>query len=82
MGDRNGGSSGDPFGTSSYGTQKGPASQAAKRHDKLPTLGEGKGTITSVNTVLVEGDDINDPVGDTVRSIVDGHVSLCNGASL
>lgn len=37
---------------------------------------EGKGSVTGIYTVLVEGDDMNDPVGDTVRSIVDGHIVL------
>jgi flagellum-specific ATP synthase len=37
---------------------------------------EGKGTITGIYTVLVEGDDMNDPVGDAVRSVVDGHLVL------
>jgi flagellum-specific ATP synthase len=34
------------------------------------------GSITGVYTVLVEGDDMSDPVGDASRSILDGHVVL------
>ncbi len=37
---------------------------------------EGKGSITGLYTVLTEGDDLQDPVADAVRSIVDGHVVL------
>lgn len=47
----------------------------------LPKLLERAGTseagsITGFYAVLVEADDLNDPVGDQVRSIVDGHVAL------
>jgi flagellum-specific ATP synthase len=49
--------------------------------DSMPKLLERcgtseKGTITGFYTILVEGDDMDEPVADTVRGILDGHIIL------
>jgi len=37
---------------------------------------QGRGSITGIYTVLVEGDDFNEPIADAARSLLDGHISL------
>lgn len=37
---------------------------------------EGKGAITGIYTILVEGDDMNEPVADNLRATLDGHIVL------
>ncbi len=41
-----------------------------------------RGSITGIYTVLVDGDDHNEPVADTVRSILDGHIVLDRSLAL
>jgi flagellum-specific ATP synthase len=50
-------------------------SQLPKLLERVGTT-EGQGSITGIYTVLVEGDDLNDPIADAIRSIADGHIVL------
>lgn len=66
-------STGEPVGSRGY-----PASVFSLLPPLLERGGilKDQGSITSIFTVLVEGDDINEPVTDHMRSLLDGHVVL------
>ncbi|CAK9014259.1 Flagellum-specific ATP synthase [Durusdinium trenchii] len=63
---------GEPPGTRGY-----PPSVQALMANTLERLGTAEqGSITGIITVLVDGDDMDEPIADAARSILDGHIVL------
>ncbi len=72
-------STGEPPATKGY-----PPSVFAKIPELVEMAGNSsneEGSLTSFYTVLLEGDDTNDPVADTARAILDGHIFLSRDLS-
>ena len=73
-----GSSAGEPPATRGY-----PPSTFSLLAGLLERAGTDRaGSITGIYTVLVDGDDHNEPIADTVRSILDGHVVLDRALAL
>jgi flagellar biosynthesis/type III secretory pathway ATPase len=71
-------SAGEPPATRGY-----PPSVFATLPRLLERAGSSKGgSVTGIYSVLVEGDDLNEPVADAARSVLDGHVVLSRSLAL